>query len=98
MRSEEQREGTMELKATFIPIVKVRDGDRLVGGIVTGIRFSKSRKTVYLTMDGARGNREWPGSSTDVNTAVFTETEEALAEVSRRCGTPGELDGWYRSR
>jgi len=64
-----------ELKHT----TDVKVGDRLVGGIVRGIRYSASRKSVWFTLEGSRGTKEWPRESTITRTAVFHEP--APAEV-----------------
>jgi hypothetical protein len=62
------------MKATFIPVTDVREGDRLVGGEVTGIRWSKSGRSVWFTMRRYDGTeKEWPRESAAAQTAVFTD-------------------------
>lgn len=58
-------------KAKLVPIADVKIGDRLTGGVVTAIRFSKSGKSVWFTMRGTRGEVEWPRESAEGNTVVF---------------------------
>lgn len=60
------------MTAEFIAVTDVKVGDKLVGGVVTGIRVSKSGKSIWFTMRGARGEVEWPPQSTATRTAVFT--------------------------
>lgn len=69
----------MALVADFIPITEVKVGDRRVGGIVTGIRISKSGKSIWFMMRSISDpNREfeWPPESTLCRAAIFTETDE----------------------
>lgn len=56
----------------FLPVTEVQAGDCLVGGVVTGIRKSKSGRSIWFTMLGARGEREWPRESAHVRTMVFS--------------------------
>jgi hypothetical protein len=66
----------MALDAKFVPTTEVKIGDRLVGGTVTAIRTSKSGKSIWFTMNGHKGEFEWPRESTAARTAVFTETDD----------------------
>lgn len=63
------------MRADFKHITDVAIGDRLVGGIVTSIRTSKSGKSIWFTMKGRTGEKEWPRESADIRTAVFTDPE-----------------------
>jgi hypothetical protein len=56
----------------FLPITEVEPGDCLAGGVVVSIRRSKSGKSVWFTMRGRRGVREWPRQSAMVRTFVFS--------------------------
>ena len=68
-----QADAEPALQAEFKPKTEVKVGDRLTGGVVTAIRVSKSGKSIWFTMRGARGEFEWPRESTIARTAVFTE-------------------------
>lgn len=64
------------MRADFKNITDVEVGDRLVGGTVVSFRTSKSGKTIWFTMNGNKGVREWPGeSTTHRRTVVFTDPE-----------------------
>jgi hypothetical protein len=56
----------------FLPVTEVQVGEGLVGGVVTGIRKSKSGQSIWFTMLGARGEREWPRESAHASTMVFS--------------------------
>jgi hypothetical protein len=79
---------TPPLKATMVPITSLKGGERTTGGIVTGIRYSKSRKTVTLTLRGNRGEREWPRESASANTAVYEHGNPAP------CALPHTAKAW----
>ena len=74
----------------FAPTTEVTVGDCLVGGVVTGIRTSASGKSVWFTMLGADGEREWPRESTLARTMVFSRGNPTGSFASAlRPGTPG---------
>jgi hypothetical protein len=71
------------MRCEFKPIIEVKTGERRVGGIVTAIRYSQSRKTIYMTMRNGRTGeeREWPGESAVIRTAVFTDEAEGMEQA-----------------
>ncbi len=74
----------------FAPTTEVKVGDCLVGGVVTGIRTSASGKSVWFTMLGANGEREWPRESTAARTMVFSRGNPTGSfAAALRPGTPG---------
>lgn len=58
-------------KAEFIPAAEVKIGQVIAVGTVTGIRRSKSGKTVYFTTRDASGERERAGRGTGTRVMVF---------------------------
>lgn len=61
----------MTPKAEFIPAAEVKVGQVIAVGTVTGIRHSKSGKTVYFTTRDAGGEKERAGRSTGTRVMVF---------------------------
>lgn len=79
---------TPPLKATMVPVASLKGGERTTGGIVTGIRYSKSGKTVTLTLRGSRGEREWPRESASANTAVYDDGSDPVSYQCQEHGNP----------
>lgn len=55
------------------PVTEVKLGDRLYGGIVTGIRVSRRRASIWFTMRDEWGEMVSPRARIDSQAAVFTE-------------------------
>ncbi len=73
-----------------MPATEVKVGDCPAGGVVTGIRTSASGKSVWFTMFGANGEREWPRESTAARTMVFSRGNQAGSfAAAPRPGTQG---------
>jgi hypothetical protein len=59
-------------RAELTPVTDVKVGMAISAGEVTGIRYSKSRKTIYFTCKSVTGEKEW-GESAANRTSVFTQ-------------------------